>query len=75
MSQDFGQMTKELTGAQQEISEKIHTENVKCYRKDVYKRQEHLSVFLILNKNIFRNSGKTIDFLDKFHYITILETL
>ena len=31
MSQDFGQMTKELTGAQQEISEKIHTENVKCY--------------------------------------------
>ena len=32
MSQDFGQMTKELTGAQQEISEKIHTENVKCYR-------------------------------------------
>ena len=32
MSQDFGQMTKELTGAQQEISEKIHTENVKSYR-------------------------------------------
>lgn len=32
MSQDFGQMTKELAGAQQEISEKIHTENVKCYR-------------------------------------------
>lgn len=32
-------------------------------------------MFLILNKNISMNSHKPIDFLDKFLYITILETL